>query len=205
MENLVYFLGDKTYINITNSCTNRCIFCIRNIKDDVKGANLWLRNDNVKAEDVIEQLKLKKEQIKNEIIFCGYGEPLLRFNEVKKVAQFIKENMTDVKVRINTNGHASAVFKVDIPSELKGLVDEISISLNGENEKIYNEMSQPQIQNAYQEMQKFALQCKNAGISTVMSVVVGYKNFEIDTEKCREIAENLGAKFRVREWEENGY
>ncbi len=40
--NLVYLLDGKVYINLTNSCTNNCVFCIRDIKDDVVGANLFL-------------------------------------------------------------------------------------------------------------------------------------------------------------------
>ena len=49
-DNLVYLLDGKVYINLTNSCTNNCVFCIRDIKDDVVGANLFLSSENVKAE-----------------------------------------------------------------------------------------------------------------------------------------------------------
>ncbi len=201
----MYFLDGKTYINITNACTNRCLFCIRDIKDDVKGASLWLAQDNVKADDVIEQLQEKRSEIKSDIIFCGYGEPLLKLEEVKAVAKYIKENMPDTKIRINTNGHAGAVFKKNVAQELKGLVDEISISLNAQDEALYNEISRPTIKNAYGAMLDFASQCVKAGIPTTLSVVSGYKNYQIDIEKCRKIAQNIGAEFRVREWEENGY
>ena len=91
-NNLVYFLDGKAYINITNACTNRCLFCIRDIKNDVKGTNLWLDLDNVKAQDVIEQLEEHRLKIKDEITFCGYGEPTLRFDELIQVAKYIKEN-----------------------------------------------------------------------------------------------------------------
>ena len=40
-ENLLYFLDDKPYINMTNACTNACVFCVRNQKEDVQGAKLW--------------------------------------------------------------------------------------------------------------------------------------------------------------------
>ena len=204
MNNVVYFLENKTYINITNSCTNACKFCIRDVKDDVKGACLWLDSDNIKAQDVISELIKYRDKIKNEIIFCGYGEPLLRLDEVKKVREYIRENFPKIKIRINTNGHASLVFKRNVPNELKNLIDEISISLNGENEVVYNDISQPKIEGAYEGMLHFARDCVKVGIPTVMSVVVGYKNYKIDTEKCRKIAEEIGAKFRIREWVE-GY
>lgn len=204
-DNLVYFLDGKTYINITNACTNRCLFCIRDIKDDVKGASLWLSKDDIKADDVIEQLKEKRSKIKSDIIFCGYGEPLLRLEEVKQVARYIKENMPHTKIRINTNGHAGAVFKKNIAQELAGLIDEISISLNAQDEALYNEISRPTIENAYNSMLDFAAQCVKAGIPTTLSVVTGYKNYQIDVEKCKKIAQDIGAKFRARKWEESGY
>ena len=74
-ENLLYFLDNKPYINMTNACTNACVFCLRNQKDDVQGANLWLDKDNVAACDVIAQIELKKDIISKseEIVFCGYG------------------------------------------------------------------------------------------------------------------------------------
>ena len=61
-KNIVYFLEGKPYINLTNACTNRCLFCIRDIKEDVVGANLWLDLDNVTIDDVIEQLNLNKDK-----------------------------------------------------------------------------------------------------------------------------------------------
>ena len=41
---------------MTNACTNACVFCLRNQKDDVQGANLWLDKDNISAIDVINQI-----------------------------------------------------------------------------------------------------------------------------------------------------
>ena len=44
-------------------------------------------------------------------------------------------------------------------------------------------------------------------IDTTMSIVTKFKEdeYKIDPEKCEEIAKNLGAKFRIREWIKNGY
>ena len=59
---LVYLLDNKIYINLTNRCTNNCIFCLRNDKDDVCGQKLWLDTEDFAASDVIEQFQsvLKK-------------------------------------------------------------------------------------------------------------------------------------------------
>lgn len=203
--NLVYFLDGKIYINLTNSCTNRCVFCIRNIKDDVVGADLFLTTENVKAADVIEQLNAMKDKISSEIVFCGYGEPMLKLEVIKEVAKYIKDNYPNVIVRINTNGHANAVYKRNVLPELKGLVDKFSISLNGENEEVYNELSQPLIENAYQSVKDFIREAVKEGFDTTATIVTGYKNYKVDMEKCIEITKELGAKFRERPWLNNGY
>ena len=203
--NLVYLLEGKIYINLTNSCTNNCVFCIRSIKDDVVGTNLFLNTENVKAEDVIEQLNAMKDKLSSEIIFCGYGEPMLKLSVIKEVAKYIKENYPNTILRINTNGHANIVYKRNVLPELKGLIDKFSVSLNGENEEVYNELSQPNIDNAYESVKEFIAEAVKEGFDTTATIVTGYKNYKIDMQKCIEITKELGAKFRERPWIENGY
>lgn len=207
---LVYELDKKIYINLTNRCTNDCIFCLRKDKDDVCGQQLWLDSEDFTTEDVIEQLNKILNQVQNnnynnEIIFCGYGEPLLKFEVLKQVAKYIKENQPEIKIRINTNGHANYVYKKNVVPELVGLIDEISVSLNGESSVEYDELSQPKFDGAYEEVKKFIKCSSDAGIKTVASIVDGYKGRRLNIEKCREIANELGAELRVREWIQNGY
>lgn len=205
--NLVYFLYGKTYINITNACTNSCAFCLRNDKDDVVGAYMWLNNENIKAEDVIKQIEEKKSEIKDEITFCGYGEPLVKYNEVIEIAKYIKNTMPEIKIRINTNGHGNFIAKKNIVPELAPLIDSISISLNAQNEELYNKISQPKFKGAYNEMLDFAKLCIKEGIDTTLSIVSGFREdiYPVDIKECEKIAENLGGKFRNREWIQNGY
>ena len=208
---LVYTLDGKIYINLTNRCTNDCIFCLRKDKCDVKGQELWLDDENSTANDVIEQfnttvqlLNLSTLQLP-EVIFCGYGEPMLKFDVLKEVAQYIKNTYPDVKIRVNTNGHANFVYKRNLVPELKGLVDEFSVSLNAPTKEEYDELSKPKFDEAYEEVKKFIEACAEENISVVASVVEGYKGRHIDLEACEKIAQKLGAKFRVREWIVNGY
>lgn len=48
MDTYVYSIEDdaehsKTlYVNLTNKCSNACLFCIRNTVDEIKGKNMWL-------------------------------------------------------------------------------------------------------------------------------------------------------------------
>lgn len=200
---LVYELEKKIYINLTNRCTNDCIFCLRKDKDDVCGQQLWLDTEDFTSDDVIEQLK--NFELSSEVIFCGYGEPLLKFEILRQVAKYIKENYPEIKIRVNTNGHANYVYKNNVVSELVGLVDEFSVSLNGESSEVYDELSQPKFDGAYEEVKKFIKCSSDAGIKTVASIVDGYKGRRLNIEKCREIANELGAELRVREWIQNGY
>ena len=200
---LVYELDKKIYINLTNRCTNECIFCLRQDKDDVCGQELWLDSEDFISEDVIEQLK--KFNLSSEVIFCGYGEPMLKFEVLRQVAKYIKETYPEIKIRVNTNGHANFIYKKNVVPELVGLVDEFSVSLNASNSEEYDELCKPKIKNAYEEVKKFIKCSADAGIETVASIVDGYKGRRLDVEKCREIAESLGAKLRVREWIVNGY
>lgn len=204
-DNLVYLLDGKVYINLTNSCTNNCVFCIRDIKDDVVGANLFLSSENVKAEDVIAQLEKIHEKLSSEIIFCGYGEPMLKLDIIKEVAKYIKEKYPNTIIRINTNGQANLVYKRNVLPELKGLIDKFSISLNGENEEVYNRISLPKIEGAYAAVKDFIKEAVKEGFDTTATIVTGYKNYNVDMQKCIEITKDLGAKFRERPWIENGY
>ena len=203
--NLVYLLDGKVYINLTNSCTNDCVFCIRSIKEDVVGANLFLNTENVKAEDVIAQLEAMKDKLSSEIIFCGYGEPFLKKDMMKAFAQYLRKNYPEIKIRVNTNGHANAIYKTNVAEEFKGLLDEASVSLNSDNSEQYNEICQPKIENAYEAVKDFLKCCKEAGIKTYASIVTGFDEREINIEKCEKIAKELGAEFRNREFITNGY
>lgn len=209
---LVYLLDGKIYINLTNRCTNDCIFCLRKDKDDVVGQTLWLDDENSTADDVIKQFEEKRNELLTthnlpfkEVIFCGYGEPMLKFDVMKQVAKYIKDKYPETKIRVNSNGHANYVYKKNVVPECNGLIDEFSVSLNGSTKEEYDELSQPKFDEAYDEMKKFIKACSDEGISVVASVVEGYKGRHLDLEKCEEIAKSLGAKFRVREWIKNGY
>ncbi len=203
--NLVYFLDGNIYINLTNMCTNNCVFCIRAIKEDVVGTNLFLKSEKVKTEDVISQLEAMKDKIDKEIVFCGYGEPLIKLDIVKEVAKYIKDNFPSVTVRINTNGQANLIHKRNIVPELVGLIDKISVSLNAENEGLYKELAAPSMSNSYEAVKEFIKECVKHKIDTTATVVTGYKHYDVDVDKCKKITEELGAKFRERPWLDSGY
>lgn len=208
MYTLVYSINNEpnpktVYVNLTNACTNSCVFCLREQKDDVCGAQMW-HDGNYKLEDIIEQFKSYNPTPEN-VVFCGYGEPFLKKDMMKTFAQYLRENHPEIKIRVNTNGHANAVYKMNVAEEFKGLLDEASVSLNSDNSEQYNEICQPKIENAFEAVQDFLKCCKEAGIKTYASIVTGFDEREINVGNCEKIAQKLGAEFRNREFITNGY
>ncbi|MCM1002905.1 MAG: TatD family nuclease-associated radical SAM protein [Candidatus Gastranaerophilales bacterium] len=208
MYTLVYSINNEkspetVYVNLTNACTNSCVFCLREQKDDVCGAEMW-HDDKFTIEDVIEQFKAYTPTPK-QVVFCGYGEPFLKKDMMKEFAQYLRKNHPEIKIRVNTNGHANAIYKTNVAEEFKDLLDEASISLNSDNSEQYNEICQPKIKNAFEEVKNFIQACNNAGIKTYASIVTGFDEREINVENCEKIAKSLGAEFRNREFITNGY
>ena len=202
-----YYLGNLMNINVTNLCTNECVFCIKSATDSVGGVNLVLEEENFSHEDIIKEIRETFIDNTKEIVFCGYGEPLIKLDIVKNVAKFIKENYPDVQLRVNSNGQGNLIHKRNIVPELVGLIDKISISLNAENAELYQELSKSnyEAETVYQAVKDFISECVKNGIDTTATIVTGFGDYKIDVEKCKKITEELGAKFRIREWLPQGY
>jgi len=189
-----YKLGEALYINVTNRCNAHCVFCKRKDDPTLRGYNLRMeRTDEPDADIYIKEIGDPKNY--KEIVFCGYGEPTIRWDVVKVVARYIKDN--GGKTRLNTNGHGNAINKRDITPELNGLIDVVSISLNTFNPKQYSELMGLKV-SYFNEMINFAKGAKQFVEKVVMSIV---SVDEVDIERSRKIAEeNIGAEFRVREY-----
>ncbi len=197
--NIVYKYENQLYINLTNRCTNKCKFCIRFTPSGVDGIDLWL-NREPEADEIIAELKKQDFSSYEMITFCGYGEPTLRFDVIKEVAAFIKEN-SDCKIRINTNGHGNIALKRDITPEMKGLIDIVSISLNAKNAKEYHEICVCDYgEDGFYHMLDFAKKAKEYVPEVILSVVDTIS--EEDIEACRKIAEDIGVTYRVRVYSE---
>ena len=57
MMTILYEVGNKLYLNITNRCPCSCTFCIRNNGDGAYGSDsLWLEREPT-VQEVIEQLE----------------------------------------------------------------------------------------------------------------------------------------------------
>jgi TatD DNase family protein len=81
--------------------------------------------------------------------------------------------------------------------ELKGIVDSLSISLDAEDEKKYQALCKPVYKNAFQAVLSFIKEAKEY-IPEVKITVVDIP--EINIDKCRSIAEELGVELRIRKF-----
>jgi TatD DNase family protein len=116
------------------------------------------------------------------------------------VARYLKEN--GATVRLDTNGLGDLINGRSICEELKGLIDTICISLNTSIEEEYQKLCNSEFDGkAYPSLISFIKKAKD-NIPDVMVSIVGMP--EIDVEACRKIAEELGVRFRVREYNNVG-
>ena len=79
--------------------------------------------------------------------------------------------------------------------ELEGLIDSVSVSLDAHDEITYNRLCRPAYDNAFPEVIRFIREAKKH-IPEVRATVVDLEG--VDLEKCRELAEGLGVKLRIR-------
>lgn len=189
--NVAYRIDNALYLNITNRCSNHCVFCIRESQKGV-GYNLWLSHEPSVAEIVSE---ISSPPDFREIVFCGYGEPLFRPEVVREVSLWLKANGANI-IRVNTNGLADLFLKHDALPSLEGLIDVMSISLNAGDRQSYYQLTKSIYgEAAFEAVVAFAKRCCKIFPKVILSVV-DYPG--VDMKKAAEIAGDLGAEFRVR-------
>lgn len=189
---IVYKIRESLYLNITYRCTNRCSFCTRDVSDYVKGHDLKLHKEPT-YEEMVSAIGDPTRY--DEIVFCGFGEPTLRLDMIKKVSKYIKDN--GGKVRLTTNGEADLIHNRSVVSELKGLIDRVSISLNAADEDTYDHICRSIYgKKAYEAALVFITECRKEDIEAEITCldIVG----EEDIKRCEKIAKDMGASFRLR-------
>lgn len=196
-DTLAYKIRNSLYLNITNRCSNRCVFCPKFEDLIVKGHELKLSHEPTAAE-VIAAIDAAGDF--EEVVFCGYGEPLVRLDLVKEVA--IEMKRRGHQVRVNTDGQANLVHGRNILPELAGLVDCVSVSLNAAEAATYLKLcNTPFGEGGFEGVCAF-LKEATRHIPQVVASAVTVPG--VDVEKVRALATELGAEFRVREYQEVG-
>lgn len=194
---IAYRIRNSLYLNITNRCSNRCSFCAKYGDFTVKGHYLRLDHEPGFAE-VMAAIREHREF--DEVVFCGYGEPLLRLDLVKEVATELKKS--GIAIRINTDGQANMVHARNILPELAGLIDCISVSLNAADSETYVRLcNSPFGGKAFNGICRFLQEAKKH-IPKVVASAVNVQGLNV--ADVRQLAASLGVEFREREYAEVG-
>lgn len=198
---ITYEYEGALYVNLTNKCNCNCDFCLRHGK--AQGSiytedSLWLEREPTRQE-ALDSFLSRDVCSYREIVFCGYGEPTYRLDDLLWLVDQLKGCLPNLPpVRINTNGHANLFLGRDVAPLLQGRVDTISISLNGSTPEEYCAVTKPrQGMQAWDAMLDFARECKEYVPHVVMTIVDKDKTPE-EITRCRRLTEDLGVTLRIR-------
>lgn len=195
----VYNVHDKLYINLTNRCPCSCTFCIRQNGDGAYGSSsLWLEREPSCEEVLLEFGKYDLTKF-SEIVFCGYGEPMERPDDVAFIGKALKKRYPNVKIRLNTNGLGDKINGKATAPMLEGAVDIVSVSLNSGSSEDYMRVTRPKWEDSFDAMLKFASECKKYVPQVMFTVVDVISEREIEESKA--ISEKLGIPLRIRKYD----
>lgn len=199
---ITYQVGEGVYVNLTNRCPCDCTFCLRRNADGVYGSgSLWLEREPT-LDEVLESLGGWDFSRFREVVFCGYGEPTERLDVLLEAAAHLKALESPPQVRVNTNGLSDLVNGRPTAALFSGKVDCLSISLNTDDPAEYLATCRPKFGDAaYPALLKFAHEAVAAVPEVVMTVVGEPVTSLAKQQRCRAIAESLGARLRVRPYE----
>lgn len=195
---ITYEYGKNLYVNLTNRCPNRCEFCLRtHSAGSIYAEDLWLEREPSK-EEILEDIKKRDLGQYQQLVFCGYGEPTCRLQDLLWLCDEVKK-YSDIDIRLNTNGLSDLINGEHSFALLDNRVDIVSISLNAPNAEKYEEVCHSDFGlEAFPAILKFAA---GAGLyvpKVYMTVVDTMPQADID--ECRRLCEKLGAIFRVRKY-----
>lgn len=199
---ITYKVKNGIYVNMTNRCPCACTFCLRQNGPGVYGSDsLWLEREPT-VEEVCASLNEWYLDSFDEVVFCGYGEPTERLDDLLEVARWLRREHPNLPVRLNTNGLSDLIAGQPTARYLDGLVDVVSISLNTPDPKEYLELVRPRFgEKSWQAMLDFAQDCVKYVPKVVMTVVGEPITSLENQERCRDLCESLGVTLRVRQYE----
>ncbi|TET34987.1 MAG: YchF/TatD family DNA exonuclease [Planctomycetota bacterium] len=192
-ENIfAYSLRKSLYLNVTNRCTCECEFCKRTSTCELAGYNLKLMrephaDDLVNAAGDVSRYK--------EVVFCGYGEPLLELDVVLEAAKRMRADAK--RLRLNTNGHGNLIHGRDVVPELMSAgITHVSVSLNAPDAETYTKLCRPEHgEAAFTAVLDFIRAAGAAGMEVTATAV---DLPDLDLDGVKRLAGELGAEFRLR-------
>lgn len=194
---VVYDYFGGLYLNITNKCPNACVFCIRNFTNSLGDADSLVLKEDPTVEEVKEELARWDVNSYDEVVFCGYGEPTERLPELLELARYIKARYGR-QIRINTNGLADLIWGRPTASDLKGVIDAVSVSMNEADAQKYYDLCHPRFGlQSYDAIIKYIEDVKKYVPYVATSVVTSAISRE-SIAACEKKARELGVVFKLR-------
>lgn len=196
---ITYVYEDKLYVNMTNQCPNHCDFCLRNNSSgSLYAENLWYQGGEPTKEEIWAELSKEDLNRYQEVVFCGYGEPACRWDDMMWLCDQLKGCGSHF-VRINTNGLADLITGRRTGLELDGRVDAVSVSLNASTPEGYDAVCHSRFGlKALPAILRFTADAAMNVPFVRMTVVSTMPKEEIDA--CRKLSEKVGADFFVRQY-----
>lgn len=197
---ITYIVEGKLYVNITNKCSNRCEFCIRNNGDGAYGSDsLWLEREPTR-EEIIDSILSHRLSLFPEIVFCGYGEPSYRLDDAVYVAKRVKELHPQMKIRINTNGQSDLILGRKTAPDYHSAFDVVSISLNTPNAQKYQQICHSVYgEESFDAIIRFASDVKDY-VPTVLLSAVKETLTDDEIEECKKLCAKIGVNLRLRDY-----
>ena len=194
---IVYSYKRNIYPNLTNICSNRCCFCVRNQKRGLGDAkDLWLDKEPT-VDEVVEELDRWDMSLYDEIVFCGYGDPTESMDDLPTIADIIHDRYGKMG-RLNTNGLCNLINGRDVIPDMKGRIDNVSISINAPNAERYLEICNPKFGiESYDALISFIEGCVGTVPGVTVTTVSGSITDEEEKE-CAAIAKRLGVRYFSR-------
>ena len=202
---ITYPLKTGLYVNLTNRCPCACEFCLRKNASGVFGTDsLWLEREPT-VEEVVASIDARDMSAYDEVVFCGYGEPTERLDDLLAVARHVRKTYPSCRIRVNTNGLADLIHGVRTAPRFAGLVDTVSVSLNTPDPVEYERICHPKFgPDSWQAMVDFAKDCRAFVPDVVMTVVDEPVTTPEKQAECRRIVAAIGVRLRVRPYETTG-
>ena len=140
-----------------------------------------------------------REDELNGIVFAGYGDPLIRLDELIETTQGILTARPGSPIRVNTLGLVDKTIAFDTAQKLKDSgLESISVAIAADNPPLYDELVQPTECN-FQDVCAFVVACNESGLDVECTAV---EHPKVSINNVRNLAESLGASFKSRTYHE---
>lgn len=191
-QHISYRIGDRLYLNITDSCTLECSFCPKS-RGCYKLAGYDLRMEH--RPDAAEiRASVGDPRDYEEVVFCGLGEPTLRLNVLLEVARDVRAR--GGRVRVDTDGLANLVHSRDVLPSLAETVDHLCVSMNAQDPDTYEQVSRPNLPGSFEAMLAFLAEAPRHLPAVTATAVEGPPG--VDLAACERLAAECGVGFRRR-------